>query len=420
MTAGMVVTVTLFASEALAVATIMPVIADDLGRGGYGPAFSAFFLASVVGVLFGGPTADRFGPARPFAAAVVCFAAGLVVSGTAPAMAPFVVGRALQGLGFGAATPVVYAVIARAYPESARLRMFAVISTAWVLPGVLGPGVAGLVADRVGWRAVFLGLLPAVAVAAASTLPSLVGLAPLPGAARSPLWPRGVAVVAARALRLERGPATAVAVRGLLTCGFAGVDVFLPLAITSVRGRSVVFASLAVTVVTLVWTAGSWLADRFVGSVGAADLVRAGLAILAVGIGLESLLLAAPVPLAVGLFGAAVAGLGIGLAFSPLSTLVLAGSGSEQAGTASSALSLFENLGFAAGPALTGALLAVGDRRGWPEARALAVGWAAAGTIVVAGLVASRRLGDVAQRDAGPGGAVGRAVPAVPTRATAR
>ena len=43
--------------------------------------------------------------------------------------------------------------------------MFAVLSTAWVIPGLLGPAIAALVASAVGWRWVFLGLLPLVAVA---------------------------------------------------------------------------------------------------------------------------------------------------------------------------------------------------------------------------------------------------------------
>jgi MFS family permease len=425
LTAGLVVTITLYASEALAVATVMPAIAEDLGRGGYGAAFSAFFLGSVVGVLFGGPSADRFGAARPYAAASVCFALGLVVSGTASAMTVLVAGRALQGLGAGATTPVVYAVIARAYPEAARLRMFAVISTAWVLPGVLGPGAAGLVAEHFGWRIVFLGLLPLVAVTAGATLPALVGLPRTPGSERSPLVPRGVAALAGRALRLRRGAPTAVALRGLLTCGFAGVDVFLPLAVTSVRDRSVLFASVAVTLTTLVWTVGSWLADRLVDRIGAVGLVRIGLAVVVVGIGLQLLLLAPSVPLLGGLAGTAIAGLGIGLAYSPLAAILLGETSSDQAGTASSGLSLFENLGFAAGPAITGALLGLGERRAWSDAQSLAVGWTAAGGVMLVALAASLRLsrpgptGD--RRDparATPGrGLSGAAPPAAPAGA---
>lgn len=392
MTFGLVVTVTLFASEALAVATVMPKVAEDLGRSGYGAAFSAFFVGSMLGVLFGGPSADRWGPARPFAVAATSFAIGLLVSGTAPVMAVLVAGRVMQGIGSGATTPVVYSVIGRAYPESARVRMFAVISTAWVLPGVLGPGLAGLVAEHAGWRAVFLGLLPLVAVAVLVTLPALMGVSPAPNASRTSLVPRGVAAVALRALRLRPGLPAAVAIRGLLTCAFSGVDVFLPLAITAVRGRSVLFASVAVTLTTLVWTMGAWLADRLIPKFGAPPLVRLGLGVMAIGIVGETLLLAPSVPMIAGLIGAALAGLGIGLAYSPLSALVLEVAEPGREGSASSVLSLFEFVGFAAGPGITGLLVSVGSNRGWSEARSLFFGWLTAGAIALGGMAATRRL----------------------------
>jgi MFS family permease len=407
MTVGLVVTITLFASEALAVATVMPKVADDLGRGGYGAAFSAFFLGSMVGVLLGGPSADRWGPARPFAVAATSFAVGLLVSGTAPVMAVLVAGRVLQGIGAGATTPVVYSVIGRAYPEEARVRMFAVISTAWVLPGVLGPALAGLVAEQAGWRAVFLGLLPFVAVAAGATLPSLAASSRGQDERRVSLLPRTVVVVALQALRLRPGLPAAVAIRGLLTCAFGGVDVFLPLAITAVRGRSVVFAALAVTLTTLVWTAGAWLADRLIARVGSRRLVRRGLALLAAGIGLETLLLARSVPLVAGLFGAAVAGLGIGLAYSPLSAIVLALAEPGREGSSSSVLSLFEYLGFAAGPGITGLLVGLGSGRGWSEARSLLAGWLVAAFLALVGVVAARRLPSVRSAAAPTGSGAG-------------
>ena len=68
-----------------------------------------------------------------------------------------VVGRALQGLGAGAIPAVGYVAIGRALPERLRAEMFAVLSTAWVLPGLLAPGIAGAVAELFHWRLVFLG-----------------------------------------------------------------------------------------------------------------------------------------------------------------------------------------------------------------------------------------------------------------------
>ena len=74
LTVGLVLTITFVASEALAVVTVMPVVARDLGGLRlYGWVFSAFMLGSVVGIVAAGREADRRGPAIPFVAALILF-----------------------------------------------------------------------------------------------------------------------------------------------------------------------------------------------------------------------------------------------------------------------------------------------------------------------------------------------------------
>src|SRR5215469_11415043 len=164
LTTGLVLTITFIASEALAVITIMPVVAKDLrGLSLYGWVFSAFKLGNVLGIVTAGRQADRYGPARPFLGGLVLFGAGLTIAGLAPTMLVLVAGRALQGIGAGAVPAVAYVSIGRSYPERLRAQMMAVLSTAWVVPGLVGPAVSAAVASLVGWRWVFLGLLPIVA-----------------------------------------------------------------------------------------------------------------------------------------------------------------------------------------------------------------------------------------------------------------
>src|SRR5664280_2913433 len=82
LTVGLVSTVTLVAAEALAVVTVMPQVARSIGGLRlYGWVFSAFLLGSMVGIVAAGREADRSGPARPYAAGLACFSAGLVVAG---------------------------------------------------------------------------------------------------------------------------------------------------------------------------------------------------------------------------------------------------------------------------------------------------------------------------------------------------
>ena len=74
LTVGLVLTITFVASEALAVVTVMPVVARDLGGLQlYGWVFSGFMLGSVLGIVAAGREADRrrTAPPRPRTAARV-------------------------------------------------------------------------------------------------------------------------------------------------------------------------------------------------------------------------------------------------------------------------------------------------------------------------------------------------------------
>ncbi|MBO0817981.1 MAG: MFS transporter, partial [Actinobacteria bacterium] len=78
LTTGLVLSITFVAAEALAVVTVMPVAAHELGGLSlYGWVFSGFMLGSVVGIVLAGREADRRGPAVPFVAGMVLFGSGL-------------------------------------------------------------------------------------------------------------------------------------------------------------------------------------------------------------------------------------------------------------------------------------------------------------------------------------------------------
>jgi len=173
-TAGVVVAVTLFAFESMAVATALPTAARDLdGLASYGWAFTAYLLANVVGMVLSGGLSDRSGPRTPILAGLVAFAVGLVVAGTAGSMGVLITGRAVQGVAAGTVTTALYVLVGRTYPADSQPQMVAAMSTAWVVPSLVGPVVAGLVAQHAGWRWVFLGLVPLVAAGFALLVPAL-------------------------------------------------------------------------------------------------------------------------------------------------------------------------------------------------------------------------------------------------------
>jgi MFS family permease len=440
LTVGLVLAVTFVAFEALAVATILPVVGRELGDLRlYGWVFSAFLLASLIGIVLAGTLADRMPLGRPMLAGLALFAVGLVIGGTAPDMLVLVAGRAVQGLGAGVVPAVAYVAISRCYAEQSRPRMFAVLSTAWVVPGLIGPGIAALVAAAVGWRWVFLGLLPLVIAAgvlvvlalrhvpppaspSTVAVPYLAVLGVVVGAGTGlASLSSGVAPVAAaggiagavllavsmrrltppRYLSAQPGLSVTILSRSLLTCCFFAGDAYVPYAVVTVRHAPTTLAALALTASTLTWTAGSWVQARYIARWGPRRLVRPGECLIVLGLGAMCLMLLPSVPPALAVGAWALAGAGIGTAYSPLSvtTLDLAAAGEE--GRATSALQLCDVLGQAIGTGVAGAIVAATARLGHRPGVALAFSFAIA-VALIAIIVGARLPGGLTSRSRHP------------------
>ncbi|MGH3836122.1 MAG: MFS transporter, partial [Pseudonocardiaceae bacterium] len=173
-TVGLLLLISMVAFEAMGVGTAMPALVADLGALPlYAWPFVAFMAAGVFGTVLGGRWCDLAGPRIPLVAAPVLFGAGLLVAGTAAGMSQLLVGRVLQGLGAGCLTVAVYVLISMVYPERARPAVFGLMSSAWVLPSLIGPPVAGVVTERLSWHWVFLGLVPVVVLAVGLVVPSV-------------------------------------------------------------------------------------------------------------------------------------------------------------------------------------------------------------------------------------------------------
>jgi len=298
------------------------------------------------------------------------------------------------------------------------------------------------VAQVFGWRWVFLGLLPVVAVAGSIAMPALIRLGP-PGSRRAAehrltdgiraaagagmalagltlaagsgaLLAGGGLIVAGGAvgfpalrrlvpagtLTARRGLPATILSRGMLTFAFFGADAYVTLSITAVRHRSPVVAGIAVTGATLAWTAGAWVQARLSETWEGRRLVRTGLVIVLAGIAGMVFVLQPGVPVAVGLAAWTVAGLGMGLAYSPITLLMLREAPPGREGWASASLNLADVLGTAIGIGAGGAAVAAGASLYLGVTEAFAV----AAVMAVAALVVTRRL---------PGGPTGAAQPAV-------
>jgi len=385
------------AFEGLAVATILPRIVANLGGLSlYGWSFSAYMLATIVGLIVAGDEADRKGPALPFIIGVSLFVLGLILAGTASSMITFVLSRAVQGFGAGIIASVAYVCVGRGYPEQVKPRMIAILSSAWVVPGLIGPALAGIVADVVGWRWVFLGLVPVLPLATVLVLPALKKLAPSTTSGSRDLHrllaavglvigtgmtltglqvqsiPLAIVltlsglvvgilslhrVLPAGTLKAKAGMPAAIATMGFLGMAYFGAEAFLPLTLISIRAQNTLIAGVALTAATLTWTAGSWLQAKLAPRHGRRLLVTAGLLLIALGLAGIACVLIPAIPVAVALVAWGVGGLGMGLAYSTISLVVLETAPTDQVGSATASLVLSSVLGSALGTGLGGVII---------------------------------------------------------------
>jgi MFS family permease len=411
-TVGACALVFLAAFESLAVTTVMPVVSRELGGAGlYALAFAGPLATGVIGMVGAGNWSDRRGPVGPLLASVAVFALGLLVAGTAGTMWAVVAGRLVQGLGGGAMTVALYVVVARVYPAVLHPRIFAAFSAAWVVPSLVGPFAAGLVAQLASWHWVFLGVVVLVLPALAMLFPALRGVrsgnasgngsangsgsADGPSPAGSPVpWALGrlawaalaalavlglnlssglpvagpllagaaivIALLAVRplvprgTLTARRGLPSVILIRGLVAAGFFGAEVYLPYLLVERYAFSPTFAGLTLTGGALAWAAASGVQSRLGGRLGSPVAVQIGSVLVLLAIALALVTTALGWSAAVAIAGWVLAGGGMGLMYPRLSVMTLALSTPDTEGFNSSAMSISDSLGGALALAATG------------------------------------------------------------------
>jgi len=162
-------------------------------------------------------------------------------------------------------------------------------------------------------------------------------------------------------LSLRHGRPSVVAVVFIIAFAFFGTEAFVPLTVVDVRGGSVTMGGLALSAAAVTWTIGSWVQAR-AASVGVRrSLVTSGASLIGAGIMITALVLIPQLPILVAAVGWAVAGLGMGLAYSMLALMVLETAAPGEEGFSSSALQLMFTLGTALGAGAGGAVVAVAD-----------------------------------------------------------
>jgi MFS family permease len=396
-TLGILILMTIIAFEALAVATALPTAARSLhGLASYGWAFTGFLVTSVVGMVVSGMYSDLHGARRPLLAGLLLFVTGLLVGSAAGSMLVLVAARFVQGLAVGLLITAMYVVVGEVYDDQLRPRIFAALAGAWIVPGLVGPMLAGWVTEELSWRWVFGGLSPFVVLGGVLILPSLRQLRGSVGTGRIELGRIGYALLTAFGVagvanlgehldvlgaagaavglvamltglrrllpagtaRFTPGVPAAIAFRGVLAGVFVGMEVIVPLTLSVQLHYSPTLAGTPLMLSALSWATASAIQGRLPHPNRAA-LVALGLVLMAIGgVGMALVALRA-VPGAVAFAVWPFAGFGAGFAITSVSVVMLECTTDARRGSDSAALQLADSSVSAISAAFAGALVAL-------------------------------------------------------------
>jgi EmrB/QacA subfamily drug resistance transporter len=341
-----------------------------------------------------GRLADMFGRERMWTAGAATFAIASLASGAAPNLELLVASRVVQGIGAAAMKPTTVAMVAAAFPAERRGWALGIMGSALAGAAALGPAIGGVLAETLGWRAIFLVNAP-IALAAILVLRHVAapgeraapgGRVDVAGAGllgscllliilaitEAQDWGGGwaLAMLAAAAalgvtlvvvelrqdtpmleLRLLRRPAFAAgnAITLLTSLGFFAAFFLQSLYLQEVAGFSILESGLLLAplgIATLLTsTVGGRLSDR----VGARVPIAVGLTLCATGL----LLLAQAEPdssyLTHLMPAYVLEGAGWGLASAPLNSAVISAAGIDRAGQAAGVMSTLDKFGAAVG-----------------------------------------------------------------------
>jgi MFS family permease len=408
---GIVALVSVFGFEGIAIGAVMPVAAADLNAiSNYAVAFTSFTMASLLGMTFAGLWANKIGLARVVFFAVAALAFGSMVAGFAPNLAVLTLGRSIQGFAMGIDLVTMYVVIGRMYPEALRAKALGMLAAAWVVPGLIGPGLAGLLVEISSWRMTFwivpllligpimllipeLRKLPFVPspvrtdarIQITSVLIAIVALSAFQaGASHVGRWNTFIviaifvgslavaawstkALMPAGFLRMAPGIPAIIGMRGVVAGSFFAAEIYVPLALQEIRGTSVALSGGVLTAATITWFAGSWLQGSHKLKYSRQQVLFVGVVLTALGIALTPVAVFMPTSIFVSAVIASVvwgiAAFGMGMVFPTLGVLMLDQSPDEEHARHSASLQMSDSFGVVIATAIAGSVLALASVR---------------------------------------------------------
>ena len=347
------------------VAPVLPAYARsfDVGVAAASVIVSAFAFFRLVFAPAGGALVSRLGERPIYLTGLLVVAASSLATAFAQSYTQLLIFRGLGGIGSTMFTVSAMALLVRLAPPSIRGRVSSAYASAFLLGGMLGPVLGGLLASF-GLRLPFVVYAGALVVAAAT-----VGLRLSGASLRPPVDEvRGPPMLLREALAHPAYRAALASAFANGWCNFGVRVAVLPQFAVAVHDRTWV-AGVALAVAAVGTAATLQVAGRLADSVGRRPLVITGLVVTAVGLGL------------IGLSGdllsllvlSAVSGLGAGLVNPGQQATIADVIGSDRrGGSVLAAFQMAQDSGAIVGPILIGL---IADRAGF--------GWAFGATALV-------------------------------------
>ncbi|MBM3504984.1 MAG: DHA2 family efflux MFS transporter permease subunit [Alphaproteobacteria bacterium] len=147
-------------AQVLASTTINVAIPEIMGAFGLGHdqaqwLSTGFLAATTIAMLLAAWLVDRFGFRATFVGAMIVFEVGSFLGGLAPNIDLLILGRVLQGAASGVIQPLSMLVVFQVFPPHQRGSAMGLFGIGTILAPSLGPALAGVLMDEMGWRFVF-------------------------------------------------------------------------------------------------------------------------------------------------------------------------------------------------------------------------------------------------------------------------
>lgn len=341
------------------------------------------YLVAVTGSVVGvGRLGDLFGRRRLLLAGVLVFTLASLACGLSPTLGLLVAARAAQGVGGAIMLALALALVREVSKGTRTGRLMGLLGSTSAIGTALGPPLGGLLVAGLGWRAVFLAIVPLGLVTAFLVHRFLPADRPA-SVSRDGSRGFGVSLLAlVREPVLAAGLLASLLVAAVLMATLVVGPFYLSRALGLDAGRVGLVMAIGPAVAALAGVPAGRLVDRF----GTQGTTLAGLLGIAAGC---FVLCVAPGTLAVAGYALAI---GIVTAHYALfqaanNTAVMRGAGAGQQGLVSGMLNLSRNLGLVAGTSLLGAVFAAAS--GAPDVAAAEPAAVAAGMRVAFGVAAA-------------------------------